>query len=153
MNAVRRAFLPELLPQGFEDRLFLIDRLHGPGFGPFEHCHDLFADGSVRLFDLPGHAAGQMGMLVQRDSDSRVFFAADAVWTSQTVRENLKPTLPFRLLADSTADVIDTQQRLHDLHRQFPDIEILPTHCPEVAARYRFDAQVNEVIRSEGAVE
>jgi glyoxylase-like metal-dependent hydrolase (beta-lactamase superfamily II) len=143
--ALRRAFLPALLPPGLADRLCLLDRFHDPGFGPFDRGHDLFADGSVRLVELPGHAAGQLGMLVQRGPDDRVLLAADAVWTSRTVRENLPPTWPVRFLADSLHDSLATQQRLHELHRQFPDIEIIPTHCPEVAARYGFDAIVDDI--------
>lgn len=152
MGAVRRAFLPGLLPEDIEDRLFPIDQFHDPGFGPFSRSHDLFADGSVRVFDLPGHAAGQIGVLVQRSPDDRAFLVADSVWTSRIYRGNLKPTLPFRLLADSVRDVTTTQQRLHELHCRYPDIEIIPTHCPEVAARYGFDSCVDEVHASAPAV-
>lgn len=146
MGAIKRAFLPDLMPSDIEDRLCLIDQFHGAGLGPFSTSHDLFADGSVRLFDLPGHASGQVGLLVQRKDQDRAFLAADSVWTSRTIRENLKPTLPFRLLADSIAEVTESQRRLHKLGKQYPDIEIIPTHCPEVATRYGFDQFVDQVI-------
>ena len=144
--ALKRAFLPDLMPAGIEDRLCLIEHFHHPGFGSFESGHDLFADGSVRFFDLSGHAPGQIGLLIQRGPDDRVMLVADSVWTSRSFRENLKPTLPYRMLADSTDEAIASQQRVHELHRQYPDIEIIPTHCPEVADRYGFDAFVKNLL-------
>lgn len=134
------------MPADIEDRLCLIEHFHHPGFGPFERGHDLFADGSVRFFDLSGHAPGQIGLLIQRGPDDRVMLVADSVWTSRSFRENLKPTLPYRMLADSADEAIASQQRVHELHRQYPDIEIIPTHCPEVADRYGFDAFVKNML-------
>ncbi|MCA9079266.1 MAG: NAD-dependent epimerase/dehydratase family protein [Planctomycetaceae bacterium] len=142
LAALQRAFVPDLMPPDLQSRLFTLDQFHDPGLGPFVKGHDLFADGTVRLFDLSGHAPGQLGALIQCGPHERVFLAADAVWTSRTFREPLRATLPFRLLAASARQAEATIQRLHQLHRDFPDIEVVPTHCPEVADRYRFDEMV-----------
>jgi len=139
LAAVRRAFLPGLLPADIEDRLCLIDQFHDPGLGPFERCHDLFRDGSVRLFDLSGHATGQLGVLLQTAATERKFLVADSVWTRRTVTDNLPLTLPFRLIADDAAKAKQTRQKLVDFHQQYPDIEIIPTHCPDVAREYNFN--------------
>lgn len=148
--ALRRAFLPELMPTDIQQRLYLIDQFHHAGFGPFDRSHDLFGDGSVRMFDLSGHARGQIGLLIQRGPQDRVFLTADAAWTTRTIRENLPPTLPFRLLADSKRDVHATLGRLHELSVRFPDIELIPSHCPEVARRYGFDEAIEQIARNEG---
>jgi glyoxylase-like metal-dependent hydrolase (beta-lactamase superfamily II) len=157
--AVKRAILPDLFPADLHKRLRLIEHFHGPGFGPFESTHDLFGDGSVRMVNLSGHALGQIGLLLQRtpeemDGDGkqngagslRCLLAADSVWTSRTFRENLPATLGFRLLAASPREARESQQVLHDFHRQFPHIEIIPTHCPEVASRYAFDLEVDRLL-------
>lgn len=151
LAALKRAFLPDLMPKKLDCQLHLIEHFHHPGFGPFERGHDLFADGSVRLFDLSGHAPGQIGLLIQRGPDDRVFLAADSVWTSRSFRENLEPTRPYRLLADSVEEAIASQQRLHELSRLYPEIEIVPSHCPEVAAKYGFDEQVEAAINGQVA--
>jgi len=147
--AVKRAILPELFPANLPDRLRLIDHFHGPGFGPFESTHDVFGDGSVRMVNLTGHAFGQIGLLVQQ-AGHRCLLAADAAWTSRAIRENLPATLGFRLLAASAEESRASQQKLHELFLKFPEVEIIPTHCPEVAARYGFDAEVDRLLQSRG---
>ncbi len=146
MAAVKRAILPDQLPPDLAKRLHLIEHFHGPGFGPFPATHDLFGDGSVRMVDLTGHAHGQSGLLLQTDT-GRILLAADAVWTSRAFRENLYPTPGFRMLAASVRDSLRSQQRLYDLSKQFPAVEIVPTHCPEVAARYGFDEEVDHWLK------
>ncbi len=151
LGALRRAYLPELMPPDIQQRLFLIDQFHHAGFGPFDRSHDLFADGSVRMIDLSGHAPGQIGLLIQRGPQDRVFLTADAVWTSRTIRENLKLTLPFRLLADSAREARATQQRLYEFSLRYPDIELIPSHCPDVARRYQFDEAVEQIASRDGS--
>lgn len=152
MAAVRRATLPDLFPPDLDRRLQLIDTFHSPGFGPIQATHDLFGDGSLRLVDLTGHATGQAGLLVQRLTD-RCLLAADAAWTTKIIRQNLAPTPAFRFLAASTKEVQATQKMLHAFHRQFPAIEIIPTHCPEVASRYGFDADVDRLLSTRESAE
>ena len=147
-GALKRAFLPDLLPNDFGDRLFCLDRFQDPGIGPLGPCHDLFGDGSLRLFDFSGHAKGQLGALVQTGSTERALLVADAVWTSPTMREDLPLTKYACWIADSASEARETKRRLHKFHRQFPDVEIIPTHCPEVAERYRFDAQLEDACKA-----
>lgn len=149
LAAVKRAILPDLFPNDIEKRLKLIEHFHGPGFGPFASSHDVFGDGSVRMLDLSGHAAGQIGLLLQKET-GRGLLAADAVWTSRTFRENLPLTVGFRWLAASIREARISKKKLHDLSVQFPDVEIIPTHCPEIAARYGFDAEVDRWLRPAG---
>lgn len=151
LAALKRAFVPDLMPSDLHQRFFGIDVFHDPGVGPFERTHDFFGDGSVRLVDLSGHAAGQLGVLVQRNEGDRVLLAADACWTSQTIVNDLRLTTPFRLLADNAKEAAATTRKLHEFHEQYPEIEIIPTHCPEVAQRYEFDAMVTERMAADEA--
>jgi nucleoside-diphosphate-sugar epimerase/glyoxylase-like metal-dependent hydrolase (beta-lactamase superfamily II) len=144
LSAIKHGYLPSLLPDDFANRLHLVDSFHSPGFGSLEQCHDLFGDGAIRLFDLSGHVQGQIGALLQDDAGHRQFLVADASWTRRTIYEALPLTLPFRCLAESRQAAVTTHQRLAQFHQQFPEIEMLPTHCPEVAQQYGYDTMLAE---------
>jgi len=119
--AVRHAFLPGLLPPDLENRLHYV-----------EEGSDLFNDGSIHVMDLPGHAPGQIGIRFADTMRRSVLLAADACWTSAAFRENRMPHPVTRLLND-WKPYRTTLRRLHHLHREEPDLLILPTHCPETA--------------------
>jgi glyoxylase-like metal-dependent hydrolase (beta-lactamase superfamily II) len=144
LAALRRAFLPSLLPEDIKDRLFLLPSFTAPGLGPLAQCHDLFGDGSIRLFDLAGHAAGQIGALLQTGLDKRAFLLADATFTRKTIVDGLAPTIPFLALASDRKAARNTISKLQELHQRYPDIELLPTHCVEVADEYHFEQQLSE---------
>lgn len=120
-RAVRHAFLPGLLPPDFPERI----RFIGEGM-------DLFEDGSLTVLDLPGHAAGQIGLRFTDSGGTPTLFAADACWMSAAYRENRMPHPVTRLLND-WGTYRSTLQRLHDLSLNEPALRILPTHCPETA--------------------
>ena len=144
ISALRRGILPSLLPSDFEARFRPIDHFHDPGIGPFEHCHDLFGDGSVRIIPIPGHACGQIGALVQTGPGKRVFLAADATWTLGSLRANRLPHWLTYSFIDSIPDLKMSLDQLHVFSELYPSIEIIPTHCPEVARRYEFGRIVKE---------
>ncbi|MEL7497867.1 MAG: NAD-dependent epimerase/dehydratase family protein [Planctomycetota bacterium] len=138
-RAVRSAFLPQLMPRRDSQRWCLLDQFHDPGIGPFVRTHDLFHDGSVRLIKMPGHADGQMGALVQVAENRRVLLVADATLTRKTIEQDLPLTRPIKWLAADARAAETTRKQLVSFHRQFPDVEIIPTHCPAVACEHRFD--------------
>ncbi|WP_254509239.1 NAD-dependent epimerase/dehydratase family protein [Anatilimnocola floriformis] len=140
--ALRRGFLPALLSDDFAKRLHTIESFHDPGFGPFSQTHDLFGDGSVRLIQLPGHARGQIGAIVQQGPAKRTLLAADAIWTLGSLRANALPHWKTFSFVDSVADMRTSLNQLHELSQQHPAIEIVPTHCPEIADRYSFGSIV-----------
>ncbi|WP_314424663.1 MBL fold metallo-hydrolase [uncultured Microbacterium sp.] len=77
---VRTGVLPGLLPEWFARAERVV--LHDDAFqsttvdGVELRAHDLLGDGSYLIVDLPGHADGHVGALVE----SRVLLAGDAAW-------------------------------------------------------------------------
>lgn len=135
-DAVRRAFLPLLLPTDFMERATWFESLPQrkslPGLG---EPRDLFGDGSCLLVALPGHATGQIGLLAQTIDNAILFFVADAAYSAQAIRENIPFHPVTRLFTNDTTAARTTLQALHDYHRAYPRTQLLPTHCPEVFAR------------------
>jgi len=148
MAALRRAFLPKLMPDDTASRMRTLEHFRDPGIGPFAHTHDLFGDGSVRLVELSGHAFGQIGALVQTGAEQRTLLAADAVWTLGSLAACRPPHPLTYTIIDSARELRETIRRLHEFSRQFPSVEIVPTHCPEIAARHGFDAVVDRLKES-----
>ncbi len=147
VSAVRHAFLPSLLPEDFGSRLHTIDPIHSPGFGSFASCHDLFGDGSVRLFDLSGHAAGQLGALLQLSDGRRCFLLADAYWARTEVESNALPSFAFRVLADDNRAALDTRSAIQSVRLIDPTIEFVCTHCPEFSREQQFDLRLDDQLR------
>ena len=132
-SALRRGYVPALVPADFAARAQLLDAPSGPplpGLGP---AHDLWGDGSLLLVALPGHARGQIGLLAHTER-GRVLFAADGAWMRRAYRE-LRPPHPItNLLVDDASAVRDTLAALHAFALACPDVTIVPTHCPEAYA-------------------
>ena len=133
-NALRRAFIPALLPSDFERRLSLIDHFGDPPLPGLGATHDLLNDGSLRLAKLPGHACGQIGLLA-RTTRGEILFAADGAWTSRSIREICPPARLTNLIVDNPGQAYQTLLALHTFAQACPQVRIVPTHCPEAFAR------------------
>lgn len=130
-SAIRAGFLPDLLPQDFEKRSNPINEqqlVSLPSSYPFERGLDLFGDGSVVAVDLPGHAAGQIGVLLDTE-EGPCFLCADSVWSSRAYREALPPHWIAGLIMDNRRQYKDSFQRIHQFHKQHPEFRIIPSHC------------------------
>ncbi len=134
-SALRRGLIPSLLPEDFAERLTLLPDFIGAPLGALGPTHDFFGDGSVRFVMLPGHAHGQVGMLVQTD-DGPLFFVADGAWMSRAIRENAPPHWLTHLIVDDAGAMQQTLTQLHEFARAHPEVTMIPTHCPEMFARF-----------------
>jgi glyoxylase-like metal-dependent hydrolase (beta-lactamase superfamily II) len=134
-RALARAFVPALLPEDFEHRSRLLPAFTGASLGAFGPTHDLLGDSSAVLVRLPGHARGQLGLLA-RTTRGLLFFVADSCWLSTGYRENRAPHRITHLFIDDVADLHATLAALHHFAREHPDVDVIPSHCPEAFARH-----------------
>ncbi|MGF7046637.1 glyoxylase-like metal-dependent hydrolase (beta-lactamase superfamily II) [Paenibacillus sp. DS2015] len=138
LAALRAGYLPGLLPEDFEERSVPIQPklVHPfPSDFPFEQGHDLFRDGSIIAVDISGHATGQIGLFVSTTSEN-YFLCADAAWSTRAIHEHRLPHPVSRLImADSKAHD-DSFERVHQLHQQYPSLQIVPSHCLDIWERY-----------------
>ncbi len=132
--ALRRAYVPALMPADFVERVRPIFRFDGPEVGPLGPSHDLFGDGSLLLLRLPGHARGQLGLLL-RTASGPALLAADGAWTTRSIRERRGPGRAGYLIADDARALDQTLDRLHAFALANPTVALIPTHCPESYAR------------------
>jgi glyoxylase-like metal-dependent hydrolase (beta-lactamase superfamily II) len=130
---LRRGYLPELLPDDFRSRLVLVDAFADGPHGPFPATRDLLGDASLRLIPLPGHAAGQLGLLAELEGDRRVFFVADACWVSAGYRQLSAPSRLTRIVADDRRRQRQSLERIHSVWRDDPGLLVVPSHCPSLA--------------------
>lgn len=133
-EALRRAFIPALLPSDFEQRAQLLPPFGGQELPALGATHDIFGDGSLFLIALPGHARGQIGMLAQTER-GRILFAADGCWLRRSVYERRPPSRLTSLFIDDARAVNETIERLHIFVQQNTDIVLVPSHCPEAYAQ------------------
>ena len=149
LAAAQAAYLPDLLPKNFANRARMIGNpsstatstLLSPAYAPFRHGVDLFGDGSLIAVCVPGHARGQMGLFVKTfDSEannSEIFLAADAVWHSQAIRQQILPHPIARLIFADWGDYTKSFNQVCQLQRNRPELPIIPYHCEEVYGKLR----------------
>lgn len=129
INAVRRAFIPALMPVDFEKRMIQIDfeeaRIRHPQLGPLI---DFFEDGTIQLCKMDGHAAGQIGALIESTSGP-VLMISDGAWLQENYQQLDLPTPLVRLFFDSWKDFLESLHRVHAFYRANPNIPVIPCHC------------------------
>ncbi len=140
LSAVRRAYLPTLLPSDFDTRAAPVD-ITGPinlppEYTPFTRGYDLLGDESILAVELPGHAHGQMGLFV-RDERQTYFFVADAAWQGRSVRENRPPHWLANLIFSDPRAYRQTLGRLHSFQQLHPSVVIVPSHCEETLNKFQ----------------
>ncbi|MCV9963971.1 MBL fold metallo-hydrolase [Pararhizobium sp. BT-229] len=134
--AVRKGFVPGLIPSDFEKRfrgiLYRRQVRLGEGMGPFRIGYDLFGDGSILAVYLEGHARHQVGILFDDIDLGPTFLCADAAWSRRAIRENTGPGRMGYMAVDDVQAADGTLGRLHELHKRNPGLRIVPSHCQEV---------------------
>lgn len=127
--AFSKAILKDLIPEDFEKRLKIIEDFATPlNDEIFGQKHDLFGDNSLLIYDLPGHAAGQIGVELKTQKQ-HYFLIADACWNKKSYEEMVLPPSIVRLFFDSWRDFKDSIQKVNLFHKKYPAITIVPTHC------------------------
>ena len=116
---------------------------NGPAYDGFHSSHDLFGDGAILLIPLPGHTAGNTGMLIQRANGGPLFLVGDAVWVAENFQ---RPATMHPFIWNSvTSDDATACQTLIDLHsfaHRHPEIPLVAMH----------DADAQEAFMQQGLV-
>lgn len=137
----RHGLLPGLLPEQFRQRLTIAEsypqRALPAQWSDFGTAFDIFGDGSVMAVRLPGHSAGQMGIILRDQQDREVFLCADACWSRAAWQQASMPSSLTRLVMHDWHQYRQTLQNLHLLGNRHPEIALLPSHCTESLQAYR----------------
>lgn len=137
-EGLRLGFMVEMLPRDFDARAKAITGPRvplPPECAPFTEGIDLFGDRSVVVVELPGHAAGQVGLYLETD-DRPFLLVADACWDSRSYRGPILPHPLTKLIIDDFDTYAATIQQLHELGRREGELVIVPSHCAETLARH-----------------
>lgn len=134
--ALRRAYLPELMPEDTFERLAPVQGLpvHAlpPELHPFTKGFDPTGTGEMFIVELPGHAKGHLGAFVLEES-GWTLLASDAAWAAEGYSEMRGPSELSFLVQHSRSEYYETLQKLHVLHES-GNVKIELTH-EEPAAR------------------
>ena len=143
LGAVRRAFLPDLIPGDFDARAAPVDMTRPvnlpPEYMPFTRGFDLLGDESLLAVELPGHAHGQMGLFVQ-SANGTYFFVADAAWQGRSIRENRPPHPIANLLFPGPKAYRETLSALHAFHQLHPSVRVVPSHCEQTLSEFKYES-------------
>ncbi|RMG61649.1 MAG: MBL fold metallo-hydrolase [Bacteroidetes bacterium] len=136
LSAVRRGFLPGLLPPDLESRLHFFEELpvveRADALGA---CYDWQGDGSLQLVPLPGHCRGQYGLLLSEAGQPRHLLAADAFWREANLHEGRLPNPVIQVFIDSWSELVATIDRLRAFKKAYPQVPISACHSPATLAR------------------
>ncbi|WP_161882685.1 MBL fold metallo-hydrolase [Deinococcus alpinitundrae] len=141
LRAVRRAFLPELLPPDFEARSrALTFEPAPPAFAPFETVADVFGDGSVYALPVPGHAPGMIALVVRtRDAAALdgnglglTLLASDAAWSVKAARSGEAGHALSNVLFWDAVQGQRSREHLRDWLAAHPRTRVIVSHdAPE----------------------
>ncbi len=128
--AFSKAILKGHLPEDIDQRLCFVEDCTKVKDAIFGHKYDLFGDGSIYAYDLPGHAAGQIGICFATDKNS-YFLVADACWNRKSIEGNVMPSGIVKTFIHSWKDLKSTIEKLYRYHKENPEVIIVPTHCAD----------------------
>ncbi|HDY7711371.1 TPA: MBL fold metallo-hydrolase [Vibrio vulnificus] len=136
VGGVRKGYLKALLPQQLESNLVMHRDFSIPIGEILPHCQgvdllckDMFNDGLIYMVSLPGHAAGQIGLLVKREQ-GWLFLLADACWLIENLSENIDQHWLANLLCDDTQAYKQTLSELRNCYQHTHHfVRFVPSHC------------------------
>ena len=129
--AFSKGILTDLIPLDLNERALIIEehavQLKDP---VFNYKYDLFGDETIMVFNLGGHAAGQIGILLETEK-APYFLIADACWNINAIIEDKLPNPVVRLFFDSWKDYKQSIAKLKKFHSAHRNVKIVPTHCSQ----------------------
>ncbi|MGR5123823.1 MBL fold metallo-hydrolase [Vibrio harveyi] len=136
VGGVRKGYLKALLPQQLESNLVMHRDFSIPIGEILPHCQgvdllckDMFNDGLIYMVSLPGHAAGQVGLLAKREL-GWLFLLADACWLIESLSENIDQHWLANMLCDDTQAYKQTLSELRSCYQNTHHfVRFVPSHC------------------------
>lgn len=129
--AFTKGVLKDLIPKNLSNRIIFVEnfgkKINDETFG---HKYDLFSDNSIHIYNLPGHAAGQIGVFLETEKKS-YFLIADACWLKKSYVDYVLPNPIVKLFFHSWKDFKDSLWKIHTFHKENSSVIIVPTHCSE----------------------
>ena len=122
---------------------FLVDHIRIPGvnwqqvtpqprddaaIAPFDSAHDVFGDGSLLLLPTPGHTAGSLSLLVNRDDRPPLLMVGDLTYDVELLASGRIPGMGKRSGVRRSTDLV------RELQRRRPGLVVLAAHDPAAAA-------------------
>lgn len=140
LEALSRAHLPGLIPSDFSERSAplgtTVSKALPPEFAPFTRGYDLLGDESLLAVELPGHAAGQIGLFARDENGAAYFFVADAAWLGQNIQQNRPPHRLADLLFPDPAAYRATLTDLHHFQARRAEVRVIPSHCAATLSEF-----------------
>ena len=127
--AFSKGILKDLIPIDIETRLKFIEDISIEKEDEiFQEKYDLFQDQTIMIYNLPGHAAGQIGILLNT-LKNKYFLISDACWDIRAITNNKLPNKIVRLFFDSWQDYICSIENIKRFKKLNPEITLIPSHC------------------------
>jgi glyoxylase-like metal-dependent hydrolase (beta-lactamase superfamily II) len=127
--AFSKGLLKDLIPDDFAQRVSFIEEsivvINDDIFGKY---YDIFGDHSILAFNMPGHAAGQVGIKLKTHKQTYML-VADACWDKRSYKHHALPSPIVKLFFDSWSDYKTSILKLKNYHELNPEHIIVPSHC------------------------
>lgn len=139
-KALHHGFLRSLLPDDWAQRTESL-KFNVEGKKVFErgvlsqsYLADVFGDGSVMAIQLPGHSKGMYGVLFKYKQKD-IFLCADALYHIESLD---KGGLGFaqKMIGGDKASVVSTYHLIKQIHRDYPEMLFMPSHCDTAAQQF-----------------
>ena len=125
VSAYLKPLVPKKIKANYPDEMLTL--FDWNGFKAWKWDDDVF------FIDLPGHSRGQIGLFLKNTNLGDVFLLADASWSMESIRKRIYPSNIVRIFVDDYKQLSQTIDKLHDLHKNHPDLIMIPAHCSEIA--------------------
>ena len=133
--AFSKGILKGLIPDDIQQRIIYIEdcsKIYSDEI--FGLKYDIFQDDSIISYNLPGHAAGQIGIEIETNK-KKYLLAADSCWDYRAFKEYKLPSEIVRLFFNSWTEYKDSLLKLKKYHEVNPQIVIVPTHCSKTTEK------------------
>ncbi|MEM6806870.1 MAG: MBL fold metallo-hydrolase, partial [Bacteroidota bacterium] len=131
--AVRRGLIPTFLPDDIGERINFFEGMKlEERSDEFGFHYDFFGDGSIRVVQIPGHARGQIGLILNEDHEASIFLAADGYWLTEALEKNALPRSIVKLFFDDWKAYKESFEKIRLYRERHPNCKMINCHCPQV---------------------